>query len=61
MELEVHYWRKFPSMVSIMLLLCNLPKAVEAVTEETSKPLQVLDLALQDLERDLSVRFRFFE
>jgi hypothetical protein len=33
----------------------NLPKAVMAVTEATSKPLRVLDLALQDSERDLSV------
>jgi hypothetical protein len=42
-----------------LLSLCNLPKAVEAVTEATSKPLRVSDLALQDSERDLSVRFRF--
>jgi hypothetical protein len=38
-----------------ILALCNFPKAVEAVTEATSKPLRVLDLALQDSERDLSV------
>jgi hypothetical protein len=42
-------------MVAILLSLCNLPKAVEAVTEATSKPLRVLDLSLQDSERDLSV------
>ena len=42
-----------------VLALCNLPKAEEAVTEATSKPLRVLDLALQDSERDLSVKFRF--
>jgi hypothetical protein len=42
-----------------LLALCNLPKAVMAVTEATSKPLRVLDLALQDSERDLSVKFRF--
>jgi hypothetical protein len=35
--------------------LCNLPKAMEAVTEATSKPLRVKDLALDDSERDLSV------
>jgi hypothetical protein len=46
-------------MVTILLSLCNLPKVVEAVTEEKSKPLQVLDLALQDSERDLFVKFRF--
>jgi hypothetical protein len=38
-----------------VLALCNFPKAEEAVTEATSKPLRVLDLALQDSERDLSV------
>jgi hypothetical protein len=42
-----------------MLALCNFPKAVEAVTEVTSKLLGVKDLALQDSERDLSVKFRF--
>jgi hypothetical protein len=45
----------FPSGVAILLALCNFPKAEEAVTEATSKPLRVLDLALQDSERDLSV------
>jgi hypothetical protein len=44
-----------PSGVTILLALCNFPKAVMAVTEATSKPLRVLDLALQDSERDLSV------
>jgi hypothetical protein len=38
-----------------LLALCNLPKAKEAITEVTSKPLRVKDLALQDSERDLSV------
>ena len=42
-----------------LLVLCNLPKAEETVTEATSKPLRVLDLALQDSERDLSIRFNF--
>jgi hypothetical protein len=32
-----------------------LPKAEKAITEATSEPLRVLDLALQDSERDLSV------
>jgi hypothetical protein len=32
----------FPSMVTILLALCNLPKAVMAVTEVTSKPLSSL-------------------
>jgi hypothetical protein len=49
----------FPSMVAILLALYNFPKAVEAVTEATSKPLRVRDLALQDSERDLSVKFRW--
>ena len=52
---EVYYWGKFLSMVAILLALCNFPKAEEAVTEATSKLLRVLDLALQDSERDLSV------
>ena len=38
-----------------MLVLCNLPKAEESVIEATSKPLRVLDLALQDSDRDLSI------
>ena len=42
-----------------MLALCNFPKVVEAVTEATSKPLRVLDLALQDSERDLYVLYSF--
>jgi hypothetical protein len=29
-----------------MLALCNFPKAIEAVTEATSKPLRVFDLSL---------------
>ena len=41
--------------INDLLALCNFPKAVMAVTEATSKPLRVLDLALQDSERDLSV------
>jgi hypothetical protein len=44
------WWASF-----FLLALCNFPKAVMAVTEATSKPLRVLDLALQDSERDLSV------
>jgi hypothetical protein len=53
---EVYYWGKsFPSGVTILLALCNLPKAVEAVTEATSKLLRVKDISLQDSERDLSV------
>jgi hypothetical protein len=43
---EVYYWGKFPSMVAILLALCNFPKAVKAVTEATSKPLRIRDLAL---------------
>ena len=43
----------------IVLALCNLPKAMEAITEATSKPLRVLDLTLQDSERDLSVWYSF--
>ena len=46
-------------MVSILLALCNLPKDVEEVTKETLKLLWVKDLSLQDLERDLSVKFIF--
>ena len=46
---------RFPSGVTILLALCNFPKAAEAVTEATSKPLRVRDLALRDLERDLSI------
>jgi hypothetical protein len=38
-----------------VLALCNLPKAVMAVIEATSKPLRVRDLALRDSERDLSI------
>jgi hypothetical protein len=41
-----------------VLALCNFPKAEKAVIEATSKPLRVLDLALQDSERDLSFRFK---
>jgi hypothetical protein len=44
---EVHYWGKsFPSGVAILLALYNLPKAMEAVIEATSKPLRVKDLSL---------------
>ena len=46
---------RFPSTVTILLALCNFPKAMEAVTEATSKPLEVKDLALKESERDLSV------
>jgi hypothetical protein len=52
---EVYYWRTVPSGVSILLALCNFPKAVMAVTEATSKPLRFLDLALQYSERDPSL------
>jgi hypothetical protein len=38
-----------------MLALCNLSKAEKTITEATSELLRVLDLALQDSERDLSV------
>jgi hypothetical protein len=38
-----------------LLALCNFPKAEKAITEATSKLLRVLDLALQDSERDLSI------
>jgi hypothetical protein len=43
----------------LVLTPCNFPKAAEAVTEATSKPLRVLDLALQDSERDLSIWYSF--
>jgi hypothetical protein len=47
------------SLPCLVLALCNLPKAVEAVTEATSKPLRVLDIALQDSDRDIYVWYKF--
>jgi hypothetical protein len=45
----------FPSMVATMLALCNFPKACGGNHKGNIKPLGVLDLALQDSERALSV------
>ena len=55
----MYYWETVPSGVAILLALCNFPKAVMAVIEATSKPLRVLDLDLQDSERDLFVWYNF--
>jgi len=43
----------------VVLALCNLPKDAKAIIEANLEPLRVLDLALQDSDRDLSIRFNF--
>ena len=44
-----------PSGVTTMLALCNFPKDAEGSHRGNFEPLGVLDLALQDLERALSI------